>query len=179
MMAPKCTKKHDARALHVPSCCFAIPNLLLFCRSRCRRRRRCLSSLLLWSNNFATMVTWRHTSPFYYFGQWKSNKPITSHVVVAQREKTPGEQVMIGLIWTSDWLRKWPAICQLIAESTKQAEKQSNCEITIDTKLKIAVLRDIPYLALQPALRLNISSWPERNLPNCLKTFRNLKTAAE
>ena len=30
--------------MHVPSCCFA--NLLFFCRSRCRRRRRCLSSLM-------------------------------------------------------------------------------------------------------------------------------------
>ena len=42
--------------MHVPGC------LLLFCRSRCRRRYRCVSSLLLWSKNFATMVTWRHTS---------------------------------------------------------------------------------------------------------------------
>ena len=32
--------------MHVQSCCFANPNLLLFCRSRLRRRRRCLSSLL-------------------------------------------------------------------------------------------------------------------------------------
>ena len=30
-----------------------------------RRRRRCFKSLLLWSRNFATMVTWRHTSPLY------------------------------------------------------------------------------------------------------------------
>ena len=45
--------------MHVQSCCF-------FSRSRCRRRRRCLSSLLLWSRNFATIVTWRHTSPLYY-----------------------------------------------------------------------------------------------------------------
>ena len=30
-----------------------------------RRRRRCLNSLLLSSRNFATMVTWRHTSPLY------------------------------------------------------------------------------------------------------------------
>ena len=29
---------------HVQSCCFANLNLLPFCRSRCRRRRRCLSS---------------------------------------------------------------------------------------------------------------------------------------
>ena len=35
-------KKRD----HVQSCCFASLNLLLFCRSHCRRRRRCLSSLL-------------------------------------------------------------------------------------------------------------------------------------
>ena len=36
--ARKCTKKRD----HMQSCCFANPNLLLFCRSR----YRCLSSLL-------------------------------------------------------------------------------------------------------------------------------------
>ena len=30
--------------MHVQSCCFANINLLLFCRSPCRRRRRCLSS---------------------------------------------------------------------------------------------------------------------------------------
>ena len=51
--------------MHAHSCCFADINLLLFCRSRCRRRRRCLSSLMLWSRNFATMVTWRHTCPLY------------------------------------------------------------------------------------------------------------------
>ena len=32
--------------MHERSCCFANLNLLFFCRSRCRRRRRCLSSLL-------------------------------------------------------------------------------------------------------------------------------------
>ena len=41
MTAKKCTKK----VMHVQSCCSADLNLLLFCRSRCRRRRRCLSSL--------------------------------------------------------------------------------------------------------------------------------------
>ena len=49
--------------MHVQSCCFTNTNLLLFCRSRCRRRHCCLSSLLLSSKNWATMVTWRHTSP--------------------------------------------------------------------------------------------------------------------
>ena len=39
--AKKCTKKRDARASYY----FANLNLLLFCRSRCRRRHRCLTSL--------------------------------------------------------------------------------------------------------------------------------------
>ena len=33
--------------MHVQSCCFANLNLFLFCRSRYRRRRRCLHSLLM------------------------------------------------------------------------------------------------------------------------------------
>ena len=33
------------RLIHVPNCCFANPDLLLFCCSRCPRRRRCVSSL--------------------------------------------------------------------------------------------------------------------------------------
>ena len=45
------------------SSCFTNTNLLLFCRSRCRRRHCCLRSLLLSSKNWATMVMWRHTSP--------------------------------------------------------------------------------------------------------------------
>ena len=32
--------------MHVQSCCFSNLNLLVFCRSRCRRRRRCISSLM-------------------------------------------------------------------------------------------------------------------------------------
>ena len=46
----------------VQSCCFAKINLLLFCCFLCCR------CLLLWSRNFATMVTWRHTSPLYSSG---------------------------------------------------------------------------------------------------------------
>ena len=51
--------------MHVQSCCFANINLLLFNGSRCFRRRCCLNSLLLWYRNFATIVTWCHTSPVY------------------------------------------------------------------------------------------------------------------
>ena len=56
----KCTKKRDARVKLL----FCYLNLLLFDCSRCCHRHRYLSFLLLWSKNFATMVTWRHAS-FY------------------------------------------------------------------------------------------------------------------
>ena len=39
----KCTKNRD---MHVQSCCFANINLLPFCRSHCRRRRRCSNNRL-------------------------------------------------------------------------------------------------------------------------------------
>ena len=58
-------RTYKKNVLHVQNYCFVNINLLLFCRSCCRRRRRCLGPLLLWSRNFATMVTWRHTSPLY------------------------------------------------------------------------------------------------------------------
>ena len=52
---------------HVQSCCFANANILLFCCSRYRRRRLCLSWLAIAViPKFATMVTWRYTCPFYY-----------------------------------------------------------------------------------------------------------------
>ena len=46
--------------MYVQSCCFAIINLLLFCRSRCRRRRRCLSSSQTdtWTHFKATKQYW-------------------------------------------------------------------------------------------------------------------------
>ena len=39
-------KKCATGAMHVQSCFFANQNLLVHCRSRCRRRRRCLSSIV-------------------------------------------------------------------------------------------------------------------------------------
>ena len=54
------------RVMHVQSCCLADINLLLFYSSLSLRRRGCLSSLsIVWSGNFDTMVTWRHTSLYY------------------------------------------------------------------------------------------------------------------
>ena len=38
---------YKTSVMHVESCCFANVNLSLFCRSRCRHRRRCWSSLIL------------------------------------------------------------------------------------------------------------------------------------
>ena len=40
-------KNVQKSVMHVQSCCFTNINLLLFCRSLCRRRRCWLSSLLL------------------------------------------------------------------------------------------------------------------------------------
>ena len=59
-------KKVQKSVMHVQSFCFANIYLLRLNRSRCRRRRCCWSSILLWSRNFTTMVTWRHNSPLYY-----------------------------------------------------------------------------------------------------------------
>ena len=39
-------KNVQKSVMHVQSCCFANLKLLLFCRSRCRRSRRCLRSLV-------------------------------------------------------------------------------------------------------------------------------------
>ena len=42
--------------IHVQSCCFASLILSLVCRSRCRRRRRCLSSLKLYTGRLRPKV---------------------------------------------------------------------------------------------------------------------------
>ena len=47
-------KNLQKSVMHVQSFCFANPNLLLFCRSCCQPRRRCLSSLLFQLNRHAT-----------------------------------------------------------------------------------------------------------------------------
>ena len=50
----------------VEICCFAYLNLLLFCFCCCHHRRRCFRAPLLSSSrNFATMLTWLHTSPLH------------------------------------------------------------------------------------------------------------------
>ena len=69
--AKKCTKKHDM--MHMQNCCFGNINLLLFCCSRCLHHHP--SFLLLWSRNFASMVTWCHAcesdSPCNCCGNYK------------------------------------------------------------------------------------------------------------
>ena len=69
-------KSVQKRVMHVQSCCFININVLLFCRSRCLHCRCCLSTLLLWSKKFVTMVTWRHTFPLYSSIICKENKAI-------------------------------------------------------------------------------------------------------
>ena len=78
--AKKCTKKHDM--MHMQNCCFGNINLLLFCCSRCLHHHP--SFLLLWSRNFATMVTWCHAcesdSPCNCCGNYKINVLATNHI---------------------------------------------------------------------------------------------------
>ena len=52
-------KKYTQIVMHVQSCCFANPNLLLYCRSCCRLRRCCLSSLIV-------LTQLRGTNPVAY-----------------------------------------------------------------------------------------------------------------
>ena len=67
-------KNRDTRATTV--------NIFLFFRSRCRRRRPCLSSLL-WSRNFATMVTWHPPRLFITKVSYKCIRPpLQSHNAV-------------------------------------------------------------------------------------------------
>ena len=42
---------YEKSVMHVQSCCFANQIYCFFCRSRCRLRRRCLSSLILVSTS--------------------------------------------------------------------------------------------------------------------------------
>ena len=44
--------------MHVQSCCFAYLNVLLFCRSCCRLRRRCVNSLIFshYSTRFQRII---------------------------------------------------------------------------------------------------------------------------
>ena len=68
--------------MHVQSC-FSDINHWLFSCSLCRNRRRCLSSLLLWSRNCASMVTWRRTSLYRAF-----SRDVTTAILVFQNMET-------------------------------------------------------------------------------------------
>ena len=56
------------RIMHRQSCSFAHLNLLL----------------LLWSRNFAPMVTWRHASPLYQYSQWRSQENLTLCLLIGR-----------------------------------------------------------------------------------------------
>ena len=56
-------KNVQKSSMHVQSCCFVYLNLLLFWRSRWRRRHRCLSSLLLFQKNETAAMLASQTNP--------------------------------------------------------------------------------------------------------------------
>ena len=76
---------------------------VLHCRSRCRRRRRCLSFILLWSRHFANMVTWRHTCPLYWLEtESKQTCFISCSRILATITKLV-ESLQQGLGTTTNW----------------------------------------------------------------------------
>ena len=91
--------------MHVQSCCFANINLLHFCRSRCRRRRRCLSSLMAkpgtWDQdgwilaNFFSAFLWiEKRSSSIKLQNWK--RPIVDLTSMVEKENF---LLRVGLTW--------------------------------------------------------------------------------
>ena len=75
----------------VQSCSFAILNLLLF---RC-----CKNSLLLWSKNFATIVTWRHISPLYWHGCDRIESRLLFEIILAGDNTSDSRDFVWSLVW--------------------------------------------------------------------------------
>ena len=59
------------------------------------------------------------------------------------------EQVSIGLVFTSDWLRKWREIFELITERSKP--KQRKTRITLDTLPIVLIVLIINCLDIRPS----------------------------
>ena len=73
-------RKLQKSVMHVRSCCFVQPNLLLFFRSRCRRGRRCWSSLV--SGRFRKVVAYENrTASDLYEEKCGHIKFVVIHVV--------------------------------------------------------------------------------------------------
>ena len=75
----------------VQSCSFAILNLLLF---RC-----CKNSLLLWSKNFATIVTWRHISPLHWHGCDRIESRLLFEIILAGDNTSDSRDFVWSLVW--------------------------------------------------------------------------------
>ena len=77
----------QTKVMHVQSCCFANLNQLLFCRSRWRRRRRCLNSLM--ANLFSlSPVTVPEVSATAYSVQFPGRKArVRSHFMNSRRKR--------------------------------------------------------------------------------------------
>ena len=89
--------------VHVQSCCFANLNLLLFCPSRFRRRRR--------SRNFATMVTWPHLSSL-------------KNQLVPTATRTSNLRPLLRMLTWQEERRRWVRGCIKITESVHAYEFQ-------------------------------------------------------
>ena len=102
--------------MHVQSYCFANLNLLLFCRSRCRRRRRCLSSLITGHINIAwdariKTKSWVCHSKSYFplFRPYKGIQDSCEFWIPRRGFQVPGNgfQFFISVTWILNSCRYW------------------------------------------------------------------------
>ena len=124
--------------MHVQSCCFANINLLHFCRSRCRRRRRCLSSLMAkpgtWDQdrwilaNFFSAFLWiEKRSSSIKLQNWK--RPIVDLTSMVQKENF---LLRVGLTWEIPSGLDRPIVPARVANRNK--EFASSCPLTDSAK---------------------------------------------
>ena len=124
--------------MHVQSCCFANINLLHFCRSRCRRRRRCLSSLMAkpgtWDQdgwilaNFFSAFLWiEKRSCSIKLQNWK--RPIVDLTSKVEKENF---LLRVGLTWEIPSGLDRPIVPARVANRNK--EFASSCPLTDSAK---------------------------------------------
>ena len=75
--------------MHVQSSCLVNPNLLIFCRSRCRRRRRCLNCPARSQYTIPETIVGRISLPvsFSLFLKWRMDNGMGVSITAAQSKQ--------------------------------------------------------------------------------------------
>ena len=91
-------RKVQKSVMHEQSCCFACLNLQLFCRSRCRRRCRCVNSLMYSVVVNTTVVVATYLIRTYLSGYLPSaSRSLFYLVFLPPAEYSTGEDELIKL----------------------------------------------------------------------------------